>query len=117
VRVSVAAAVIVAFILPATAVIVRAHQLGVDASKGVEVRPFELLGVPVLDVRADSAVMRWVGADKAWPAEPFGEGSRPLPVHVTVLARDGATVTVLVKNAGDRSLCRLNSAQIAIAYE
>jgi hypothetical protein len=58
-----------------------------------------------------------VGADKAWPTDPFGDAAKPLPIHALIPARDGATVTVLVNSGVRRGVYRLNAAQIALAFD
>jgi len=113
-RISVIGAVIIAFILPTVALWVRASELGAQAREGQEIQPFQVLGLPVLDVRAYSAKLSWVGADHAWPSKPFGTGPTAASVDVRVIARDSSTVILLVLN--DCRVARLNAAQVSFDY-
>lgn len=116
-RLSVAIAVIAAFVLPTAALWVRASELGNAARQGIEFGPYQVLGLPVLDVRAYRATLRWAGSDHSWPPEPFGSGPKAEAVEVLVVARDSATVTLLAGMPGNCRVLRLNAAQVSLTYQ
>jgi hypothetical protein len=53
-------AALMTIVLPVGATVLRAHQLGTDAAQGRDVKSFSVLGIPVLDVSSDPAVLTWV---------------------------------------------------------
>jgi len=99
-----ALALLMTIVLPTAAVVGRANDLASQVRTGHSITPYELFGVPILDVSASTVTANWIGPRDQRPAI-FGSKS-PVSVHGLLLgteagtAQAGTTVLLVSKRYG-----------------
>ena len=92
-------------ILPAVAVVARANNLASQVLADQPVAPYELFGVPILDISASTVTVNWIGPPNQRPAI-FGSKSSE-SVHGLLLGTEAGTAqagtTVLLVSEGNGS--------------
>jgi hypothetical protein len=105
-------ALLLTLIVPTAAVITRANDLARQVLAGHPIGPYELLGVPILDVSAQSADVTWIGPASQRPAI-FGLKS-PETTHGLLLGEGAGTVILLVNNGRERAILRIPSSLVMV---
>jgi hypothetical protein len=94
-------ALLVTIVLPTAAVVTRANNLANQVLAGSPIVPYNLLGVPILDVSASPVTVTWIGPANQRPA--IFSAASPEPVHGLLLGTEAGTaeagtVVLLIKN-------------------
>jgi hypothetical protein len=103
---------LVTIIFPTAVIINRANDLAKQALAGHPVAPYELFGVPILDVSARTVTVIWIGSADQRPAI-FGKQS-PEPVRGLLLGVETGTAVLLISNAHKTKIVKLPSALVVI---
>jgi hypothetical protein len=82
-------ALLATVVLPTTAIVARANNLASQVLAGNSITPYELFGVPILDVSASTVTVDWIGPANQRPAI-FGSKS-PESVHGLLLGTEAGT--------------------------
>lgn len=107
-----ALALLVTIVLPTAVVITRANALASRVLEGHQVSPYEVFGVPILDVSVDNVTVTWIGPKDQRPAA-FGKNSLN---HISglLLGKESETTVLLIANQENRYIIKLPSALILV---
>jgi hypothetical protein len=105
-------ALLATIIFPTAVIINRANNLAEQALAGHRVVPFELFGVPILDVSARTVTVTWIGSTGQRPVI-LGKQS-PEPVRGLLLGVEAGTVVLLISNPHKTEIVKFPSALVMI---
>jgi hypothetical protein len=105
-------ALLVTIIFPTAVIVNRANDLAKQALAGHPVAPYELFGVPILDVSARTVTVTWIGSTDQRPAI-LGMQS-PEPARGLLLGVEAGTVVLLISNPPKTKIVKFPSALVII---
>lgn len=105
-------ALLATIIYPTAVIINRANNLAKQALSGKPVVPYELFGMPILDVSARTVTVTWIGSTGQRPAT-LGEQSSE-PARGLLLGVEAGTVVLLISNPHKTEIVKFPSALVMI---
>jgi hypothetical protein len=99
-------------IVPAAAVVVRANNLASLVLEYQSIRPYEIVGVPMLDVLAECVKVTWIGPPNARPAI-FGTTS-PVSAQGLMVGTESGIVFMFIRNGNAEDRVQIPSSQVLI---
>jgi hypothetical protein len=105
-------ALLATIIFPTAVVVNRANDLARQALAGHPVAPYELFGVPILDVSARTVTVTWIGSADQRPAI-LGKQS-PEPIQGLLLGLEAGTAVLLIRNPHKTEIVKFPSALVVI---
>ena len=107
-----ALALLVTIVLPTAAVITRANALAHQVLAGHSIGPYEVFGVPILDVSAGTVTVTWIGRRDQQPAI-FSKNSSE-PIRGLFLGIESDAIVLMIANHKNHHIVRIPSALVIV---
>ena len=102
----------VTIVLPTATVITHANTLARQVFAGHSISPYEVFGVPILDVSAGVVAVTWIGPRNQQPAV-FGKNSSA-PIRGLFLGMESGTIVLLITNQKNHDVVKIPSTLVIV---
>jgi hypothetical protein len=108
----IALALLVTIILPTATIITHANALARQVLAGHSISPYEVFGVPILDVSAETVAVTWIGPRNQQPAV-FGKNSSG-SIRGLLLGIESQAIVLLITNQKNYDIVKIPSALVVV---